>query len=150
MTSEHDRVAAHVAATRFPFPGQVDWPVDYRTIVNVPEPLAAIPGPNGSLYPDIVILDGTGRVREVGEVEPELGQDCVARWLAGSASADDRTETGVRHFFVYVPEGLESAARTLLDEGGVSYAGLRTYRVEADGEVTIVPVMTPGGTKDHR
>ena len=150
MASTHDRVAAHVAATRFPFPGQVDWPADYRTVVNVPEPSAAIPGPDGPLYPDIVILDGSGRVREVGEVETEVDPRRVERWRAGSLAADDRTETGVRHFFLYVPEGAEAAARELLDGNAVSSAGLRAYRVASDGGVAILPVVTPGGPKDHR
>ena len=150
MASEHDRVAAHVAATRFPFPGQPDWPADYRTVVNVPEPRQVIPGPDGPLCPDIVVLDGTGRVREVGEVETEVDPARVERWRAGSLAADERTETGVRHFFVYVPAGLEAAARALLDGNGVSYAGLRAYRVEPDGGIAIVPVVTPGGPKDHR
>ena len=150
MESEHDHVAAHVAATRFPFPGQADWPADYRTVVNAPTPREAIPGPDGPLYPDIVVLDGSARVREVGEVETEVGPACVARWAACAAAADDRTETGVRHFFLYVPAGLESAARALLEQGGVSYAGLRVYRVGTDGRIAIVPVVTPGGPKDHR
>jgi hypothetical protein len=150
MATEHDRVAEHVAATRFPFPGQPDWPADYRTIVNVSERQQAIPGPDGPLYPDIVVVDRSGHVREVGEVETDVDPAMVERWRAGSAAADDRTETGVRHFFVYVPVGLEAAARELLEGNGVSYAGLRAYRVDAGGGFAIVPVVTPAGPKDHR
>jgi hypothetical protein len=81
---EHDAVVVHVARTRFPFAGQTTWPADYQTITNVPEPRRGIEGPAGIYYPDIVILDGTGRSREIGEVELRPDPDRVAEWRAGS------------------------------------------------------------------
>jgi hypothetical protein len=146
----HDAVVAHVAATRFPFPNQTTWPSDYVTITNVPVRRHGIPTPAGEHFPDILIVDGHGRPREIGEVETTLSVASVAYLRAGSEASDNHTTTGVRHFFLYVPEGLEGAAQTLLETHGISYAGIRGFRVGADGAITIVPFITPGDEYDHQ
>jgi|SRR5689334_24009258 hypothetical protein len=146
----HDRVVQFIARTRFPFAGQTTWPADYVTLTNVPVRRHGIAGREGEHFPDIVILDGTGRVREIGEVEMSLSSDAVMHLRAGSDSADADTPTGVRHFFLYVPSGMEQAAQQLLDENGISYAGVRGFMVGQDGNVTIVPFVTTGDPYDHQ
>ncbi|MBN9073479.1 MAG: DMT family transporter [Rhizobiales bacterium] len=140
--STHDLVVGYIARTRFPFPGQTTWAPDYRTLTNVPERRRAISTPAGDHYPDIVIVDGTGRVRELGEVEMTVDEASVPYWKAGSEAADDDTPTKVRHFFVYVPAGQEAAAQALLERNDISYAGVRSFTVNADGGIRIVPFVT--------
>jgi len=146
----HDRVVEFIARTRFPFAGQTTWPADYVTLTNVPVRRRGIASAAGEFFPDIVIVDGTGRVREVGEVEMAPSADAVRQLRAGSESADADTPTGVRHFFLYVPAGMEQAAQKLLDENGISYAGVRGFTISSDGNVKIVPFVTKGDPYDHQ
>ena len=146
----HDRLAKKIARTRFPYTDQIDWPADYVTIVNVDTGTRAVPGPNGPHFPDIVIVDGNDEVREVGEVELTADVGCVPILRAGSAAADDHTESGEKHFFVYVPAGQETLAKAILDDHGISYAGVRGWRAHDDGSLEIVPFVTTGEAKDHK
>ena len=146
--ADHDRVVRFVAATRFPFPGQTDWPPDNVTLTNETERRRSISTPDGPHYPDIVVVSSAGEVREVAEVETAVGPEIARLWAQASAASDTRTKTGVRHFFVYVPAGLEADARRLLEEGGISYAGLRAYEVDGP-RIRIRPVVTLGDPKDH-
>jgi hypothetical protein len=116
----------------------------------VPLRQRGIAGAQGEFFPDIVIVDGTGRVREIGEVELALSGDAARQLRAGSESADADTPTGVRHFFLYVPSGMELPAQKLLDDNGISYAGVRGFTISADGNVTIVPFVTKGDPYDHQ
>ena len=148
---EHDAVVAHVALTRFPFKGQTTWPGDYQTITNVPAQKRGIDGPEGLYYPDIVIVDGEGRSREIGEVElrPDAGR--VALWRAAEAAADNDTPTRVKHLFFYVPVGLEQEMVDLLDTAGISYAGVRGFTaLPDDGRIEIRPFLTAGDPYDHQ
>jgi len=147
--ADHDRVVRFVARHRFPFPGQADWPADNVTLTNETTRQRGIPTPEGLHYPDIVVVARGGALREVAEVETSLGEDTAKIWAWGSAAADDKTRTGVRHFFVYVPEGQADLARQLLERHAISHAGLRTWRIDADGQIHIVPVLTTGDAKDH-
>src|SRR6476646_5574570 len=99
----HDRVVEFIARTRFPFAGQTTWPADYVTLTNVPVRRRGIASAAGEFFPDIVIVDGTGRVREVGEVELAPSAEAVRQLRASSESADADTPTGVRHFSRHVP-----------------------------------------------
>nr|WP_198598384.1 DMT family transporter [Mangrovicella endophytica] len=148
--SSHDLVVNVIAKTRFPFPGQAHWPSDYVTLTNVPERRRSIDVDGAAYYPDIVILDGTGRIREIGEVEMSLDADKLPYLQAASLVADDDTSAKVRHFFLYVPAGMEAAAQQLLDDNGISYAGVRGFTMAADGRVGIVPFATPGDAYDHQ
>ncbi len=148
--STHDKVVNYIARTRFPFPGQKTWAPDYVTLTNVPQRKRAIPIPGGEHYPDIVILDGTGRVRELGEVEMVVDLASVSYLKATSETADTDTPTKVRHFFLYVPVGQEKAAQALLEDNAISYAGLRGFSVAPDGAIKIVPFVTPGDSYDHQ
>ena len=145
----HDRVVRFVARSRFPFPGQADWPADNVTLTNETSRQRGIDTPEGTHYPDIVVVARGGALREVAEVETELTAETAKVWAWGSAAADTKTKTGVRHFFVYVPEGEADAARELLDRHAISHAGLRTWRIDAAGQIHIVPVLTTGDAKDH-
>ena len=94
-----------IAKHRFPFPGQTDWPADNVTLTNETSRQHGIATPEGTHYPDIVVIAGCGALREVAEVETELTEATAKVWEWGSAAADTKTKTGVRHFFVYVPDG---------------------------------------------
>ena len=146
----HDAVVNYVAKTRFPFPGQTTWAADYRTLTNVPDRKRGIQTSSGEHFPDIVILDGTGRVRELGEVEMNVCDISAATLKATSETADTDTPTKVRHFFLYVPVGQEAAAQALLETNGVSYAGLRGFQVSGNGQIKIIPFVTPGDSYDHQ
>jgi hypothetical protein len=148
--SLHNRVVEHIARTRFPFVGQTTWPSDYVTLTNVPVPRRGIAAANGEHFPDIVIVDGTGRVREIGEVEMTVSAAAVPHLRTGSESADADTPTGVRHFFLYVPVGMEQEAQKLLEDNNISYAGVRGFMEIADDSVTIVPFVTQGDPYDHQ
>jgi hypothetical protein len=146
----HDLVVDIIARTRFPFPGQPHWPADYVTLTNVPRRRRSIEVAGTEHFPDIVIVDATGRIREIGEVELRLDATSLPYLTAGSLIADDDTAAKVRHFFLYVPAGTEAAAQRLLDDNAISYAGVRGFTVSADGRVGIVPFATPGDEYDHQ
>jgi hypothetical protein len=135
----HDAVVNYIARTRFPFSGQKTWPPGYRTLTNVPVHKHGIQISSSEHFPDIVILDGTGRVREIGEVEMNVSDIAPSTLKATSEIADTDTPTKVRHFFLYVPVGQEAAAQTLLETNGVSYAGLRGFQASADGRIEVAP-----------
>ncbi len=143
------RVTRIIAATRFPFVDQEDWPDDYVTITNDSEGRWGIEAPWGAVYPSIVIVDEEGRMREVGEVETQgtVTEAQVAKWRLLS----ERTGMGRRtkKFFLYVPEGKEREAERLLEENGISYAGLRTWAIKG-GDLVVTPIKTPDEPKDHR
>ena len=151
LDASHDRVVERIANTRYPFPDQTDWPADYRTLINVGTERHAVVTAGQTFYPDIVILDGHGLVAELGEVESaaDLTDERVERWRA-LASICKVSSTGARSFFVYAPSESAARAQEMLDSAGVSYAGLRSYSVDANGMVLVAPLTTPGDAKDHR
>jgi hypothetical protein len=147
--ADHDRVVRFIAQNRFPFPGQTDWLPDNVTLTNETRPTRGIPTPDGVHYPDIVLLSGAGAIREIAEVETEVTPDHGRIWRLGSLASDTKTKTGVRHVFVYVPAGREAEALRVLDGHRISYAGVRTWEVAADGGIRVVPIRTTGDPKDH-
>lgn len=147
---DHDEVVRHVAATRFPFPDQQNWPANYDTVVNVGDPVRPVAPAAGDAHPDIVIVDDGDVVREMGEVETEVAPEMADKWQAYSAALPINPDTGVRQFFVYVPAGREEEARALLDARSISYAGVRGFRRDEDGRIRIAPYVTPGAAQDHR
>jgi hypothetical protein len=148
--ASHDDVVTYIAANRFPFPGQTTWPADYVTLTNVPVQRQGIPLDGKTYYPDILIIDGQGQPCEIGEVELVIDRSIVPHLRACSDAADNLTPAKVRHFFLYVPQGLEATAQQLLEEEGISYAGLRSFAVGDDGEISIIPFITPGDQYDHQ
>ena len=148
--TEHDAVVDYVARYRFPFDDQKDWPQDYVTLTNTHRLTRSIPFKGGEHFPDIVIVNTKSEVHEICKVELSLDEERVPLWKAGSAAADNLTESGNRHFFLYVPSGLQDAAVALLDRHEISFAGVRGYTIDAHGTVQIVPHVTRGDAKDHR
>lgn len=146
----HDRVARHIADTRFPFPDQTDWPDTYRTIVNAGEPSYGIEIDGEVVFPDIVIVDDTNSLREMGEVETRVSPTHVDRWRAMSKSLPFNEQDNCYSLFVYVPEGLQEQTASLLEANDIPYAGVRAYRIAEDGAVRVIPFKTPGAAKDHR
>jgi len=146
---DHDRVVRFIAKHRFPFPGQTDWPADNVTLTNETARQRGIDTPEGTHYPDIVVVARGGALREVAEVEVALTDATAKIWAWGSAAADTKTKTGVRHFFVYVPEGMGAAALQLLERHAISHAGVRPWRIDAEGQIHVMPVITTGDAKDH-
>jgi len=146
---QRNRIIRIIAATRFPFVDQETWPEDYRTLVNDETKRFGIKGPDGVVYPSIVILRGDGGIQELGEVEPSEGvsETSISKWrlLSESASVGMR----VKKFFLYVPEGLEEKTLKLLEENNVEYDGLRSYAVK-EGKLVITPIETHDNPNDHR
>ena len=146
----HDQVAEYISKTRYPFPGQQDWPEGYVAKCNATGPKRGIPTEDGGVYyPDIIIVSPKDEVREVGEVEMTIDPAKVPMLRLGSETSDDKTSTGVRHFFLYVPAGLEADAQKMLDDAKISYAGVRGFTVEGDA-IRVVPFVTPGDPYDHQ
>jgi hypothetical protein len=141
------RAVRIIAATRFPFIDQEDWPDNYVTITNEYGTRRGIEAPGSVIYPSIIIIDDEDRVREVGEVEKEVTKNQVTKWRLLS----DKTGIGRRtkKFFLYVPEGKEAEAERLLEENRISYAGLRTWAVR-NGSLIVTSIRTPDDPKDHR
>jgi hypothetical protein len=101
-------------------------------------------------YPDILVVDGRGAAREVGEVEMEIRPEIAPRLTLASRIPPVIPETGVRHFFLYVPVEEGQRALEFLRIYRISYAGLRTFEIDAEGRIHINAVDTPGHAKDHR
>ena len=144
------RIARVIAATRFPFVGQDDWDESRTTVVNdYRNKEWAFNTPDGPLYPSVAVLNADGTIRECGEVEvkTEFTDDDVTKWRTMS----EMTGMGVTYkkFFLYVPEGGEGEAERLLDEGGIQYAGLRTWSID-NWNLVLKPYKTPDMAKDHR
>jgi hypothetical protein len=148
--SAHDRVARFIAEHRFPFPGQTDWPADYRTVVNAGNPQAAARFGSHLHYPDILVVDGRGAPSEVGEVEMRIRPEIAPRLTLASRMAPVIPDSGVWHFFLYVPIEEGERALEFLRTYRISYAGLRTFEIDAEGRIRINAVHTPGHAKDHR
>ena len=143
-----DRISRIIGSTRFPFIDQTTWDEDRRTIINTTrERNYAISITIGNIYPSVVVLNPDGTIREIGEVEMEVTPALVAKWRLLS----ERTGMGERFkkLFIYVPTGEGERARSLLEDNGISYAGLREWSIE-DGILATCPVKTPDMEYDHR
>jgi len=145
----HDRVARYIAETRFPFEGQPDWPEDYRTIVNAGNQQVATRVKGYVHYPDILIINGENLPREIGEVEMDLRPEYVPRLTLSSMAVPMIEESGVRHFFLYVPVELAEKATGFVESYRLSLAGLRTFEIDENDTIHIKPVETKGHAKDH-
>jgi hypothetical protein len=145
-----NRIIRIIAATRFPFVDQVEgWPSNYQTIVNDEQKRFGINGPDGVVYPSIVILRGDGGVQELGMVEraEDIHEGRVKLWKLLS----DTTGVGrkFKKLFIYVPRGLEEKALKILEDNDIEYDGLRGYEVE-NRSLRIIPIKTHDSPQDHR
>jgi hypothetical protein len=146
----HDDVVQFVAANRFPFPGQTTWPADYVTLTNAPTRRRSVPVDSGEYFPDIVVVDASGRTREIGDIEEALDPGKLKFWKAASAAGDALPDYGTRIFFLYVPAGKEAEAQQLLDDNDIPYAGVRGYAADEQGRISILPFVTRGNPYDHQ
>ena len=116
-----DRIARIIAATRYPFVDQKNWDEDRTVIIN---PMGGeawgVEGPEGLVYPSVVVLNPDGSVRELGEVEmgDSVTNAQVPKWR-------------------------------FLEENHIEYAGLRAWSIR-DGVLMVRPVKTPDMAEDHR
>ena len=110
-----NRVARIIAATRFPFVDQENWPEDAKTIVNDETKRFGVRWEGGVEYPSIVVLNGDGSLREFGLVEhaESINGGSVARWKTLS----ECVPRGRRYkkLFLYVPLGHEEKTLRLLE-----------------------------------
>jgi hypothetical protein len=148
---QRHRITRIIAATRFPFVDQEEdsWPPSYKTIVNDEQKRFGIKGPDGIIYPSIVILRDDGGVQELGMVEPaeNINGARAKVWQLLS----DSTGVGRKYkkLFIYVPHGYEEKALEILEGNNIEYDGLRGYEI-IDGNLTIIPIKTHDSPHDHR
>ncbi|MFH1180507.1 MAG: hypothetical protein V1710_09110 [Candidatus Bathyarchaeota archaeon] len=142
------RIARIIAATRFPFVDQDTWPSGQQTIVNDEIKRYAISTDSGVLYPNIVIANPDGTIREIGVVESreDISEDSVPRWKALSKAAPIGRE--FKKLFLYVPDGAEEKTKKLLEEYGINYDGIRSYSVTKQ-TLKITPHVTRNDEYDH-
>jgi hypothetical protein len=143
------RVIRIIAATRFPFVDQTDWNPSYITITNDVVKRRSIEGPEGKVYPSIVIVDAKDEVKEIGEVEMEdtVTENQVEKWELISQKAS--TDGGVKRFFLYVPEGKGKTAQRLLRDNSIEYAGLHTWAIKHSNlVVTPIKILETGVNLD--
>lgn len=143
-----NRIARIIAATRFPFVDQETWPKGQATLVNDETKRYAVSTPTGVLYPNIVITNPDGTIRELGTVESreDISGESVPRWKALSDAAPYGRE--YKKLFIYVPEGSEEKTKNLLEENKIDYDGIRAYRVEPQ-TLKIIPYVTRNDEYDH-
>ena len=143
-----NRITRIIAATRFPFVDQENWPKDRQTIVNDETHRYAISTSVGVLYPNIVIAHPDGSIREIGIVESreEITEESVPRWRALSDVAPYGRE--YKKLFLYVPGGSEEKTKGLLESNGIDYDGIRTYSVGKQN-LKITPFVTRNDEYDH-
>ncbi len=144
-----NRVARIIAATRFPFVDQENWPMDARTIVNDETRRFGVKWGNGVEYPSIVVLKRDGDIREFGSVEiaDSITMDSVPRWRILSDCAPRGRI--YKKLFLYVPEGFEEKTLKLLEMNDVEYDGIRGYSVQDRG-LRITPYRTLNDEYDHQ
>ncbi len=142
------RIARIIAATRFPFVDQDTWPSGQQTIVNDEIKRYAISTDLGVLYPNIVIANPDGTIREIGVVESreDISEDSVPRWKSLSKAAPIGRE--FKKLFLYVPDGTEEKTKKLLEEYGINYDGIRSYNVTKQ-TLKITPHVTRNDEYDH-
>jgi hypothetical protein len=147
----HADIVRRIAAARYPFPDQTDWPESYRTLTNAGEQTRGVETTAGTLYPEIVIVDSdTGTVAEIGVVVSDISPEMAQPWRQLAALTKMHPGSGAPHFFIYVPEGQEAEALRVLQVEQVPFGGLRTYLLDASGALQVTPVITPVDPKDHR
>ncbi len=143
-----NRISRIIAATRFPFVDQDTWPEGQQTIVNDEVKRYAISAKVGTLYPNIVITNPDGSIREIGVVETStaISEKSIPRWKALSHVAPYGRE--FKKLFLYVPEGKEEQTKKLLEDNAIDYDGIRGYRVEKQA-LKILPYVTRNDEYDH-
>jgi hypothetical protein len=143
-----NRIARIIAATRFPFVDQETWSKGQQTLVNDEVKKFSIATKIGVLYPNIVITNPDGTIRELGTVETkdDITIDSIERWRELSDVAPHGRK--YKKLFLYVPEGTEEKTQKILEENNIDYDGIRAYRVEPQ-TLRITPYITRNDEYDH-
>ena len=143
-----NRITRIIAATRFPFVDQETWPEGQQTLVNDEAKRYPISTQIGVLYPNIVITNPDGTIRELGIVESkeDITLESIERWRALSDVAPYGRK--YKKIFLYVPEGTEEKTKNILEEDKIDYDGIRAYRVEPQ-TLRIIPYITRNDEYDH-
>jgi hypothetical protein len=144
-----NRITRIIASTRFPFVDQENWPDHRRTIVNDETKRFGIKWEKGILYPNIVVLDGDGSLREFGIVEPKevISEQSIPKWRTISEVAPYGRK--FKKLFFYVPKGYEEEILRLLEEYQIEFDGIRGYQIDS-GSLKIIPFMTKNDEYDHQ
>jgi len=143
-----NRIARIIASTRFPFVDQETWPNGQETLVNDETKRYAINTKVGVLYPNIVITNPDGTIKELGtvEVKPDISEESVVRWKTLSDIAPYGRE--YKKLFLYVPMGTEEQTKELLESNEIDYDGIRAYQIESQ-TLKIIPYITRNDEYDH-
>lgn len=143
-----NRIARIIASTRFPFVDQETWPNGQETLVNDETKRYAINTKVGVLYPNIVITNPDGTIKELGtvEVKTDISEESVVRWKTLSDIAPYGRE--YKKFFLYVPKGTEEQTKELLESNEIDYDGIRAYQIESQ-TLKIIPYITRNDEYDH-
>lgn len=144
-----NRIARIIAATRFPFVNQENWPESRKTIVNDETKRFGIKWGNGILYPNIVIFDSNGNIYEFGLVElsENIIEESVPRWRTLSNCVSRGRK--YKKLFLYVPKDLEKKTADLLDRNKIDYDGIRAFSI-VEGSLRITPYITRNDEYDHQ
>jgi hypothetical protein len=118
------------------------------TIVNDEVKRYAISTDVGTFYPNIVIANPDGSIREIGLVEQKaaISEKSLPRWKALSHVSPYGRE--YKKLFIYVPVGKEEQTKKLLEENQIDYDGIRGYSVEKQ-TLKIIPYITRNDEYDH-
>jgi len=140
MTDEERkmRIIRGIANTRFPLIDQQNWPADYLTITNDKGKIKAVNGPDGRMFPSIVVVDGKGDVKEIGQVETadSYSLDDVTRWMFLSEKVDDGLDSS--KFYLFIPKGKGRSVVSLLENTSVKYSEICTWEVKG-GQLIVKP-----------
>lgn len=144
------QVVRYIASNRFPFPDQTNWPDNYVTLTNEAGQVRGIDIPHGQVYPEIVIIDGDGQVREGGVIEREVLPQMGSKWRAYSLAFDNRTGPPARSNSSCTFRRAWSSRRFRSWRPAGSHSLVCGPYQVVDGEIRITPVITPGDSQDHR
>ncbi len=130
--SLHDNVVMGISRKRFD-------DIKYDVYTNPNGEKNAYVGPESDpLYPDIVVLEkgyGQRNAISIGEVETadSINEEEANQWSEYAATKIP--------FYLYVPAGHAEETRNLLNTNSIEISGLRTYRYEESGELTITNIF---------
>ena len=144
-----NRIARIISVTRFPFVDQENWPKDVRTIVNDENKRFGIKWRDDIDYPNIVVLNGDGSIREFGIVESAdtISDSSIERWRMLSECAPIGRK--YKKLFLYVPSSYEEKTLKLLETNEIDYDGIRVWSIY-NGNLRIIPFKTRNDEYNHQ
>lgn len=132
------RLIRGIAYTRFPLIDQQNWPADYLTITNDKGKIKAVNGPDGKMFPSIVVVDGKGDVKVIGQVETSdsYSLDDVSRWMFLSEKVYDGLDSS--KFYLFIPKGKGRSVVSLIENTSIKYSEICTWEVRG-GQLVVKP-----------